>query len=61
MSQIKDTEYTANLKSSYDWLLWSSVEVKCFKYSTFKRICEAIQPILDDEIIEMKKMRDSDE
>ena len=61
MSNKADTEYTANLKSSYDWLLWSSVEVRCFKYSTFKRICEAIQPILDDEIEEMKKMRDSDE
>lgn len=61
MSNKADAEYTANLKSSYDWLLWSSVEVRCFKYSTFKRICEAIQPILDDEIEEMKKMRDSDE
>lgn len=60
MSHIKDTEYTANLKSSYNWLCWSSVDVECVKYSTFKRICEAIQPILDDELEEMK-MYDSDE
>lgn len=59
MSHEADSEYTANLKSGYKYLLWSSVEVRCFKYSTFKRICEAIQPILDDEIEEMKKC-DSD-
>lgn len=61
----RDKKYLGNFKcelqSNYDYRAWTTVEISCVSYTTFKRIVEAISPILDDEKCAMEKWFESQE
>ena len=48
-------EFKGSVESSYEYKMWSNVDIRCVQYSTFIKIMEAITPIIEEEKEQMKK------